>query len=217
MRRSIVLQTVSAPISTLDEAFDGFEDLDAIVYDLDGTLVRLAVDWEQVATDVDRVLRSRDCDPPAGLWAMLEFAEVQGYRALVEETIGSHERKGARESDRLALADRVGDERFADGANASETERERRPIGVCSLNCEAACRIALDTHDLADRVETVVGRDSVATYKPDPEPLLTVVETLDAVPERTLFVGDSERDERTAKRARTGFVYVSDLLSDDGD
>ena len=193
-----------ALLNDLDH-IDDIDDIDAIIYDLDGTLVRLTVDWGTVAADVESVLRSRDCDPPAGLWAMLAFAEEHGYREAVEETIGRHERDGARNSERLALADTL--------AN----ERERTPTGVCSLNCEDACRIALETHSLTGFVDRVVGRDSVSTYKPDPDPLLAVVDALGAVPERTLFVGDSERDERTAERAGTRFVYVSELLSDDAD
>ena len=201
MRRSCVLSVVSPPTAGPGEFdADAVEDgpLDAIIYDLDGTLVRLAVDWGTIAVDVGRVLRSQGIDPPAGLWAMLEFAEDNGHRAVVEETIGEHEREGARRSERLALADALD----PDG---------RPPIGVCSLNCEAACRIALSVHGLVDRVDCVVGRDSIGTYKPDPAPLLAAVERLDATPERTLFVGDSERDERTAARARTRFVYAAEF------
>jgi phosphoglycolate phosphatase len=182
--------------------------IDAVVYDLDGTLVRLAVDWGAVATDVDRALRERGVDPPEGLWAMLEFADESGYREIVEATIGEHEREGARRSECLPLAGRLA------GSDRERTENEGISIGVCSLNCEAACRVALETHGITDRVESVVGRDSVSTYKPDPEPLLATIEALGAVPERTLFVGDSERDERTAARAGTRFVYVSELRSD---
>jgi phosphoglycolate phosphatase len=193
-----------------DDAIGAF---DAIVYDLDGTLVRLAVDWGAVAADVDRVLRERGVDPPAGLWAMLEFAEREGHREAVEETIADHERKGARNSERLALADHVEDGRYTHNG----VTHERIPIGICSLNCEAACRIAIEAHGLAEHVGAVVGRDSVSTYKPDPESLLATVEALGATSERVLFVGDSDRDAETARRAGTRFVYVSELLSDDAD
>ena len=73
---------------------------------------------------------------------------------------------------------------------------------------EAACRTALDVHDLASHVEAVVGRDTVATRKPDPEPLLAALDPLDVPPERALFVGDSERDAVTAERAGMDFRYV---------
>ena len=166
---------------------------DAVVYDLDGTLVRLAVDWDAVAREVAGVLVERGVDPPDGLWGMLEVADETGHRDSVEAAIARHEERGARDSERLPTAE--------------ELPREE-PVGVCSLNCERSCRVALSTHDLTSHVRAVVGRDSVATEKPDPEPLLAAVDALGAAPERTLFVGDGERDERTAERAGTAFRYV---------
>ena len=70
----------------------------------------------------------------------------------------------------------------------------------------------MDWYGLDGSVSAIVGRDSVAAEKPDPEPLLATVEALGTAPERTLFVGDSPRDERTAERAGTAFVYASEWL-----
>lgn len=179
------------------------DDYDAVVYDLDGTLVNLDVDWDQVAREAAAVYRASGIDPPSGdLWAMLAEADDYGLADPVAGVVCEHEREGARRSDRLSLADQLL-ARAADGV----------PVGVCSLNCEAAVRIALAEHDLASTLESgpIVGRDTVATQKPDPEPLLAACRSLGVTPERTLFVGDSPRDERTAERAGTRFVYVSDL------
>jgi phosphoglycolate phosphatase len=170
-------------------------DFDAIVYDLDGTLVRLVVDWDAVAADVAAVLRERDVEPPHDLWEMLERADETGHRPAVEEAISDHERAGARASERLPLADSV---------------PEVGTVGVCSLNCEAACHIALERHALTERVGAVVGRDSVATAKPHPEPLLATLDALGVPPEDAVFIGDSERDEVTAQRAGVAFYYVSE-------
>lgn len=171
-------------------------DAEAVVYDLDGTLVRLVVDWQAVEADIAAVLRAAGVDP-SGLdaWEALGVAESAGVGREVESLIAAAERDGARESIRLDLADEV-----ATGL----------PVGVCSLNCEAACHIALERHGLDERVKHVVGRDSVPERKPAPEPLLAVVESLGAPPERTLFVGDSASDEECAERAGTRFSYVGD-------
>lgn len=171
------------------------DDFDAVVYDLDGTLVRLAVDWDAVAREAAECFAEAGVDASdADLWAMLDLADEHGLRDAIEAVLVAHEREGAARSARLATADCL----------AAATG----PVGVCSLNAEVACRVALDTHGLADAVNAVVGRDSVPTRKPDPEPLLTTVSRLDAAPERTLFVGDSERDAETADRAGTAFRYV---------
>ena len=171
---------------------DGF---DAVVYDLDGTLVDLAVDWDLVARESAEVFRDAGVDVSGvDLWAMLDLADEHGLRDAVESVVSGHERDGAHDSTRLTLADGV-----ADCAGA---------VGVCSLNCEDAVRIALDVHSLADGVDAVVGRDSVATRKPDPEPLLETLRRLDVDPSEAVFVGDSPRDEQTADAAGVAFRYA---------
>ena len=182
---------------------DGY---DAVVYDLDGTLARLDVDWDAVTREAATVYRNAGVDPPTGdLWNLLDEAEAFGVGQEVAGLVCEREREGARRSDRLFLADQL-IERASAGI----------PIGVCSLNCEAAVRIALAEHELIDSVSegAIVGRDTVETRKPDPEPLLRTCRALAVDPERTLFVGDSPRDEQTADRAGAGFAYVSDLVSD---
>ncbi|WP_254768710.1 HAD family hydrolase [Salinilacihabitans rarus] len=170
-------------------------EYDAVVYDLDGTLVDLDVDWAATARDVREVYRAAGVEPPGdGLWDLLAAAPEAGLGEEVEATIAAREREGARTSPRLPRAD--------------ELLALSVPAGVCSLNCEAACRIALDRHDLLSTVDVVVGRDTVTTRKPHPEPLIEAVTRLGARPERALFVGDSARDEETAQRAGTDFEYV---------
>jgi len=170
---------------------------DAVIYDLDGTLVELAVDWGAVARDVAGVLRQRGVDPgDGGLWGMLERSDETGHREAVEATIAEYERAGARESRRLALADGL---------------PHGVPVAVCSLNAEVACRLALSVHDIASAVGPVVGRDTMDSEKPNPAGLLQVVEAVDADPGETVFVGDSERDAETARRAGTEFAWASEF------
>ncbi|WP_049926840.1 HAD family hydrolase [Halopiger goleimassiliensis] len=172
-------------------------EYDAVVYDLDGTLVELDVDWDAVASDVRSVYESAGVEPPSrDLWDLLDGAAEAGLDGEVESTVARYEREGARSAPRLAHADELVDLSV--------------PVGVCSLNCERACRIALEEHDLTGEVAAVVGRDTVDTRKPDPEPLLEAISRLGATPEGTLFVGDSPRDELTAERAGTAFEYVQE-------
>jgi len=172
---------------------------DGVVYDLDGTLVHLDVAWDAVRDDVAAAYRAAGVDPgDRDLWTLLEAAGGNDLAATVEATIARHERDGAEASRYLPLAD----------ALAGET----RPVGVCTLNCEAAARDALDVHALADDVDAVVGRDTVTECKPHPEPLLATVDRLGLDPGDVVFVGDSERDERTAVAAGTAFAYADAVL-----
>jgi phosphoglycolate phosphatase len=171
-----------------------YDTYDAVVYDMDGTLVELDVDWATVEESVAAVYEEAGVDPDGrSLWEFLEDAREHDLFEPVNAAIAEYEREGARRSSRLPLAD--------------EPESIARPIGVCSLNCSGACEIALERHGLADHVSAVIGRDSVGTWKPDPEPLLATVDALGVDPADAVFVGDSARDKLTAERAGTGFVF----------
>jgi len=170
-------------------------EYEAVVYDLDGTLVRLAVDWETVEREVAAVLLDAGIDPDELVtWELLDVAEQNGVGERVNEIIAGHERAGAERAEILTTAEEL----LADDV----------PTGVVSLNAEAAVRIALETTGLIDAVDVVVGRDTLDTRKPDPTPLLTAIERLAVSPETVLFVGDSDTDEETARRAGVDFRYV---------
>ena len=191
-------------------------DHGTLVFDLDGTLVRLAVDWDEAAEAAAAVLESRGVSPSGDLWTMLETADRTGHRGAVEAVLADRERDGARNSERLPAADTVPGGAGVNTNTNTNTDTDTDTdvdinVGVCSLNCEAACRVALEVHDIGG-VGAVVGRDTVETEKPDPEPLLETIRRLGGDPAETLFVGDSERDEVTAERAGTDYVYVSEWL-----
>lgn len=171
------------------------DSYDAVVYDLDGTLVRLAVDWKEAAKQIKPIIRQYGGDANADdALDLLPVAEEIGVADEIEPHLASAERDGARRSERLPVMD--------------ELIESTVPVGICSLNCEAACRDALNAHNVSKDIGVIVGRDSVTERKPHPEPLLTAVNELGATPERTLFVGDSDSDEVTARRAGTAFRRV---------
>ena len=173
-------------------------EYDALVYDLDGTLVELDVDWDEVTARAGAVLSARGVDTSGmNLWDVLTTAEEKGLRPKVEKVIAEHEREGARSSVRLPMADELPVD---------------VPAAVCSLNAEAACRIALELHGLDGHITALVGRDTVDGEKPDPEPLLAAIRALDVQPSRTLFVGDTQRDRRTAQLAGVPYQDVGDRL-----
>ena len=169
----------------------------ARVYDLDGTLVRLEADWQAADQEVRELIDASSAAIETDgrtVWELLDAAEANGIGEAVDELIAEHEVEAARISTRLPTADELCDLSV--------------PVAVCSLNCEAACHIALERHGLTDYVDAVVGRDTVGYRKPHPEPLLAAVRALSVEPEAALFVGDSERDAVTAERAGTRFRYV---------
>ena len=169
----------------------------ARVYDLDGTLVRLDVDWGAAEADARAVVAEADLgiDPErADVWELFDAAEAHGLADELESAVAAHEVDGAETSWRLPVADELADLSV--------------PVGICSLNCERACRIALERHDLDEHVDAVVGRDTVAYRKPHPRPLLAAIQRIAGEPAETVFVGDSASDAVCAERAGTRFRFV---------
>ncbi|WP_201764625.1 HAD family hydrolase [Salinarchaeum sp. Harcht-Bsk1] len=175
-------------------------EFEARVYDLDGTLVRLDVDWQEAASDVVAVYEDagHDVDPDRDLWSLVNEAGRYAVQDEVEAVLSEHERAGAEASEALPLAD--------------EVDSTRDPIGVCSLNCEDAVEIALEKHGLDRYVNSLVGRDTLREQKPDPTPLLTALDQIGATPVSTVFIGDSATDEQAAERAGIPFQWVEDRV-----
>lgn len=183
----------------LEQAQERLAPFAALVFDLDMTLVALAVDWgmarremvDVAARDFGRSLQGRS------VWGFLRRAEGP-LRDALETVLRQHEERGARRSTRLPLADLL--PRLPDA-----------PRGVVSLNARSACLIALERHGLTPFVEAVVAREDAGRLKPDPEPLLRCLDRLDRPPESSVFVGDRERDRETARRAGTAFILAAEL------
>lgn len=176
----------------------GATDYAAVVYDLDGTLVDLAVDWRAARRDVAAALREADLevDSTATLWDLFALAEEAGHVEVVETELARHEGDGATASTALPLVDGLPHE---------------IPVGVCSLNAADACETALKQHGIDGHVDVIVGRDSHAERKPDPGPLLATIEALGVEPDRALFVGNSKRDAVAAERAGVDFEWASEF------
>lgn len=177
-----------------------FSAWEGIVFDLDGTLIELVVDWPALEDQLADTLREEGIETDGrSSWELLAAARAAGKRDVAESVMAPVESAGARESVRLPLADVVAD--------------LDQPVAVCSLNCEEAVRTGLSTHGLSEHVDAVIGRDTFSVWKPDPTPLEEALARLTVEPSRAVFVGDSPRDRTTAERAGVDFRWVEEILS----
>lgn len=89
-------------------------------------------------------------------------------------------------------------------------DRLDHPLGIVSSNQHRTVEILLETYDLADRFETVYGREmelgSLDRKKPDPHYLELAFEDLAA--ENPIYVGDSECDVAAASAAGVDSVFI---------
>ena len=179
---------------------------EAIVWDLDGTLVDSAPD---LATALNSVLDMRGFmpHPVKAVRTMIG----NGLGVLVERgfnAVGA--RPDTAQLERLVLL-------VKQEYNACLTERSRPypgivkaleqcraldiPMGVCTNKPEAPARAILDGLGLSDYFISVIGGDTTNALKPNPLPLLACLRELGADPAQSLMLGDSGVDVAVARAA----------------
>lgn len=82
-------------------------------------------------------------------------------------------------------------------------------LGVCTNKPQAPTDRLLAKLDLDRYFEAVIGGDALPIKKPDPAHLLTVLDRLNVEPVRAALIGDSETDLKTARAAGIPCILVS--------
>lgn len=191
-------------------------DIQAVLFDLDGTLLDTARDF----WDALNLLRAEEQLAP------LKFETVRcqvshGGHALVRLGFGElpadeHEVMRMRLLNvyRKQLAKHTS---LFEGGDEMLTEIERRGLhwGVVTNKPHWLTEPLLQEVNLHKRAKAVVSGDTLPERKPHPMPLLHAAKTLGVDPRHCVYVGDAERDMVAAKAAGmyalvAGFGYLGD-------
>lgn len=182
--------------------------VDAVLFDLDGTLLDTAPD---LARAVNRQRRERRLEPVP--LARLRPAVSQGARGMLRVAFGlapGDENYEAMREEFLAyyLADLCVETRFFAGMEFVLRTLEARGIawGVVTNKLHRFTMPLLERMSLHERAACIVSGDTAARAKPHPDPLLEASRRIDVAPQRCLYVGDDERDVQAALAA--GMVPV---------
>jgi len=81
--------------------------------------------------------------------------------------------------------------------------------GVVTNKMGYRVREVLEVNGIAHLIGCVVGYEDVEAHKPSPEGVRKAMELTGALPEETLYVGDSAVDAETASNAGIGFAGVT--------
>jgi len=81
-------------------------------------------------------------------------------------------------------------------------------LGIVSTKFRYRIETILTRENLLTPFDVIIGGEDVSKHKPDPESLQMAVKKLGALPENTLYIGDSLVDAMTAKRLGIPFIAV---------
>ena len=184
-----------------------FSDIEAVIIDLDGTMLDTAPDFllaiNCMRTDFDL--------PPLSL-EMIKTMVGKGSEHLIGQVLAidfdesqiSQHFAAAMDAYQRHYLDINGDQAtlYADVIAGLQAMRTLGLRLACVTNKPLAFAIPLmQKKGLFDYFEVIFGGDSFARKKPDPMPLLEVCKRFDLAPARIVAIGDSSNDAQAARLA----------------
>lgn len=197
-------------------------DLDAVLVDLDGTMVDTLADFGQA---LQRML----ADLPAPFSAftltpsLVEKFVGKGSDHLIKSLL-AHIDAAQAAPENIALLERASaayqahyrqvNGRFSTVypgvmEGLAHWQKQGLKLGCVTNKPTAFAQDLLADKGLVQFFELVVGGDAVARKKPDPMPLLHACAVLGVEPARTLMVGDSVNDAQAARAAGSPVLLVT--------
>jgi phosphoglycolate phosphatase len=186
--------------------------MNAVVFDLDGTLIDSAPDLHIAANRMLEDLRR----PPLALETVASFVG-NGVPTLVARCLAA---TGGPAKDFDYAVSRFREHYARAPAHLTrpyvgvEMMLQRLTkfgfaLGICTNKPYEFAVTILEQLGMMRFIGAVVGGDTSPKLKPDPAPLLLCLDRLGAAPTSTLYVGDSEIDAETAFRAQVPFALYS--------
>jgi pyrophosphatase PpaX len=186
-----------------------FMPIQAVIFDLDGTLASFNLDYKTMRAEVRSYLQRKGVPASVlstmeSIFEMLKKAEIYFKHASKSDDVFVEIQKQA-----LAIAEKFELEAASctsllPGANETlkALKRMNLKVGLCTAN------YILQRFQVAGFFDVVVPRNMVRYVKPNPEHFETALKMLGTLPESTLIVGDSGVDMQSAKELKTIAVGV---------
>ncbi len=203
--------------------------VEAVIFDLDGTLANFNLDYKTLRSEVRSYLIRMSVptslvDVNESIFEMLKKTEIflkhnSKLAATFEEV----------RLQALAIAEKYEMEAASTtslqvGANETlkELKRMNLKIGLCSTSSEKSVNFILHRFKIQDFFQIVVSRDKVKHVKPSTEQFELALNALDVSPQTAVIVGDSIVDMQSANELKaiavglpTG-ISTMELLKNNG-
>ena len=192
----------------------GRSNVEAVVFDLDGTLVNSVIDYRKMMSGVTEILKAHriEVDPSQRrVWEILQQSEKQLAAMGISEAEWEEMNRQITEHLNSVELENVDKVTVIEGAKETLEGLKNMglKIGVATRSCNAAARAALRTTGLEAFVDVLLARDDVPYPKPDPRHLIEVIGALRVSLDRAIFMGDTTTDLRTAREAGVTFIGFS--------
>jgi phosphoglycolate phosphatase len=188
------------------------QPVNAIIFDLDGTLIDSNIDYEKMSTMIAGILRAYGYKGPLEDRRKVYKVITGGEKELIENGLTGPPLKEALRKIESAM-NQVELEALPTSTlrtNAEETikalHRDGIKLGIATRSHREYTDRSLEALGLTHYFAAIVARDETSTPKPHPGHLLQAITQLGSEKTRTLYVGDSTTDLETAAAAGVAFI-----------
>lgn len=201
--------------------------IEAVIFDLDGTLANFNLDYKTLRSEVRTYLMSTGVpasllDVNESIFEMLKKAEI-----FIKNSSKSPEAFVEVRTQALAIAEKYEMEaatttNLLTGAveTLKELQKMNLKIGLCTTSSEKAANYILQRFKIEGFFKVVVSRDKVKYVKPHTEHFEVALKTLGVHAKSALIIGDSVVDMQSAKELKviavglpTGLTTTEQLMS----
>lgn len=185
-------------------------ELKAIIFDFDGTLAKLNIDFIQMRKGIIDLIGSYGV-PAREVSHLLALEMIEAGRKWLEAHDGDRCADYAERTDRFIYNIEMEGARSGEllaGVREMLTDLKLRKIeaGVLTRNCLDAVLVMFP--DIDDYCRAVITREATRKFKPDPEHLRIALEKVNAPPGKAAMVGDHPMDIEVGKKLGTLTIGV---------
>lgn len=189
------------------------EDIEAVVFDLDGTLVHSTIDYQKMVSGVTKILETKGIEVDTSqrrIWEIIQRSE----EALKDMGRNPSEMEELlpKITAHLNAVELENVDKVTPIEGAKETLQELKnmelKIGIATRSCNAFTKEALRRTEMDRFVDVFLARDDIPFPKPDPRHLIQVIKALRTRLDKAMFIGDTTTDLKTAREAGVAFVGI---------
>lgn len=182
-----------------------------IVFDLDGTIVRLAADWHSLletlnARYFEKYKKERRFHRMTDLLDDIvsrgDEEELQYNFSIIQQ----YELKNITRNE--PIKDVISFIKNQESFGANQTAR----FAIFSLNTKATISRSLELSGIANKFEFNIGREDVRAWKPEPDGLLKIRDYFQVSSKEMIYFGDLEIDLLAGENAGVDSYLIDDLI-----